>query len=80
MPEELKTAANEVVRVTKEIESLEESIKLEESKLIDAEILPEAATARVDELKLTLHRAEAELQRVKQEYDRLVAEWRHTLP
>jgi len=80
MPEELKRAADEVVKVTKEVASLEEAIKLEEDKLIAAEVLPEEATVQVTELRVTLHRAEAELQRVKQEYDRQVAEWKHGLP
>jgi len=79
MPEELKRAADEVVRVSKEVASLEEAIKLEEDKLLAVEVLPEEATAQVTELRVTLHRAEAKLQRVKQEYDRQVAEWKHTL-
>lgn len=77
MPEELKKAAAEVVRLTKEVESLEAALKEEERGLMEDEALPGAATEKRDELRVSLHRAEAELQRVKTEYDSLVAQWRH---
>jgi len=77
MPEELKKAADEVVRLTRELEALKLSIKEEERGLIKEEVLPAEATARRDELRVTLHRAEAELERVKSEYAKLLAEWRH---
>jgi len=77
MPEELKKAAEEVVRLTKEVESLQEAIKEEERGLMEDEVLPEAATKKRDELRVSLHRAEAELQRIKTEYDSLAAQWRH---
>jgi len=77
MPEELKKAADEVVELTRDLEALKLSIKEEERGLIKEEVLPAAATARRAELRVTLHRAEAELERVKSEYDRLLAEWRH---
>jgi len=77
MPEELKKAAEEVVRLTGEVEALKEALVKEERGLVEEEVLPAAATKKRDELRLSLHRAEAELQRVKTEYDSLVAEWRH---
>jgi len=77
MPEELKKAADEVVRLTKDVEALKLSIEEEEKGLIKEEVLPAAATARRDELRVTLHRAEAELERVKSEYEKRIAEWRH---
>jgi len=77
MTEELKAAADEVVRLTGEVKSLERSIVEEKRGLIGGEMLPTAATARLTELQVSLHRAEAELARVKSEYDGLVAEWRH---
>lgn len=77
MPEELKKAAEEVVRLTGEVEALERSIAEEEKGLVDEEILPAAATARRDELRVSLHRAEAELARVKSDYASKLAEWRH---
>ena len=77
MPEELKKAADEVVRLTNDVAALKQSIEEEERGLIKVDILPAEATARRDELRVTLHRAEAELERVKSEYDRRIAEWRH---
>ena len=78
MPEELKAAAEEVVRLTKDVEALKEAVKLEQEKLLPGEELPAAATARLKQLQVKLHRAEAELARTKSNYDRLVAEWRHS--
>ena len=78
MPEELKAAAEEVVRLTKDVEALKDAVKLEKEKLLPGEELPAAATARLKELQVKLHRAEPELARVKSNYDRLVAEWRHS--
>jgi len=80
MPEELKKAAEDVIRLTKEIADLKRAIKDEEDLLVDDEVLPTVATAKRDELRTTLHRAEAELFRVKSGYDSLVAEWKHGLP
>jgi len=76
MPEEIKTAAAEVVRLTSEVEALQRSLKEEERGLISTENLPEAATAERDELRVALHRAEAELFSAKIAYDGLVAKWR----
>ena len=77
MPEELKKAAEELARVTKEVEALERSIVEEERGLIPGEFLPEAATARLQELRIILHRAESELARVKTDYLGKLAQWRH---
>jgi len=76
--EELKKASAEVVRLTKEVEALTAAIAAEEEKLVQMEPLPEAATAKRDELRLSLHRAEAELERAKVEYNRQLAQWRHS--
>lgn len=77
MPEELKKAAAEVIKLTKDIEALERSIVEEKRGLVEEEILPEAATKRLKKLQVKLHRAEATLAAAKSEYDRLLAEWRH---
>ena len=77
VPEELKRAAAEVVRLTKEVEALVITSEEEEAKLIPDEILPPEATAKRDELRVALHRAEAELARVKLDYNSLLAEYRH---
>jgi len=77
MSEELKKAADEVVRVTGDIEALNLAIKEEKAELIEGEVLPPEATARLEELQVSRNRAESELMRVKLDYDRLIAEWRH---
>lgn len=77
MPEEIKQAGDEVIRITKDIEALQGEIKAEEDKLIPDEVLPEEATARLDELRVMLHRAEAELFEAQTKYNSLVARWRH---
>ena len=77
MPEELKKAAAEVVRLTGEVEALERSIEEEKRGLVEGEILPPEATARLEELQVTRNRAISELERVKSEYESKLAEWRH---
>ena len=74
--EELKKAAAELARVTKEVESLREAVKAEEKTLIPEEVLPGEASKKRDELRVLLHRAEAELSRVQTDYNALVAEWK----
>lgn len=76
MPDELKAAAAEVVRMTDEVKSLQQAVEAEQAKLVDDENLPEAATERLKEIQVALHRAESELQRVTSEYKAQVAEWR----
>ena len=78
MTEELKKAAAEVKRLSGEVESLERAIKEEQGRLVGQEALPAETTARLTELGVKLHRAEAELARAKSEYDKQVAEWRHS--
>ena len=80
MSEELKKAAEEVVRVTGEVEALEDAITEEKAGLIEGEVLPPEATARLEELQVSRNRAVSELMRVKLDYDRLLAEWRHGKP
>lgn len=77
MTEELKQEANEVVRLTREVERLREAIEAEERRLVDQDILPEEATAKRTELQVSLRQAEAELQRMRSDYERLLAAWRH---
>jgi len=77
MTEELKQAASEVVKLTEEVGSLETALKEEESTLIDTEGLPPEATAKRDELRVTLHRAESALAAARTHYDNLLAEWKH---
>ncbi len=77
MTEELKAAADEVVKLTAEVEALERSVAQEKGKLIKDEVVPEAATKKRDKLRVSLHRAESALAAAKSEYDSLLAQWRH---
>lgn len=77
MPEELKKAGDEVVRLTRDVEALQRSITEEKRGLVSAAVLPESATARLTQLEVALHRAQAELERVQTEYNMRLAEWRH---
>ena len=80
MPEELKKAADEVIRLTGEVEALERSIEEEKRGLIEGEVLPEEITRRLKKLQVTKNRAISELERVKSDYNSQLAEWRHGLP
>ena len=78
MSEELRAAAAEVVKLTREVESLEAAVKEEEKTLVSEEVLPEAATKKVKKIQVALHRAEAALAAARSNYDKLLAEWRHS--
>lgn len=75
--EQLKQAAAEVVKLTRDLKALQERVKEEERSLVSGEVLPPEATKKVDELRVSLHRAESALAAARSDYDRLVAEWRH---
>lgn len=77
MTDEIKSLGAEVVRLTAEVRALAAAVRLEERTLVSDEALPETATARLTELRVTLRRAEAELSRVETDYNAKVAEWRH---
>ena len=78
--EQLRAAAGEVVKLTKDIKVLQDAVKYEESQLTDRGPLPKEATAKLDDVRVKLHRAEAELTSARDKYDRLLAEWRHSRP
>ena len=75
--EEIRKAAAEVVKLTKDLEILQVLVHEEEAKLVKEEILPAEATVRRDELRVALHRAESTLAAAQSHYDALIAEWRH---
>lgn len=75
--EELKKAAAEVVRLTRDVKALGEAVTTEERSLVAGKILPESATSKLSELKVSLHRAESELSAARTNYDVLIARWRH---
>ena len=76
MPDEIKKAAAEVVRLTAEVDNLKEAIVREEAALIPDDTLPPEATTRLKELQVFKNRAEAELARITTDYNILVSEWR----
>jgi len=75
---EIRQAAGVVVSLTRDIQVLQDAIKAEERLLVDQEILPAAATAKRDGLRVKLHRAEAELSSARNRYDLLRAEISHS--
>jgi hypothetical protein len=77
MTEEIKKLGAQVVRLTADVDALTRSIKAEQGKVMETEGLPATAMARVKELQASLYKAEAELSRVKTDYNAKVAEWRH---
>lgn len=77
MSEEIKKLGAEVVRLSAEVAAIEGSIKTEKGGLLETEGLPATATARLRELQSTLYKAQAELSRVRTDYNAKVAEWRH---
>lgn len=77
VPEELKAAATALVRTTKEVETLRTAVKAEEAKFVDETVASPEVKAKLTELRVALHRAEAELARVQSEYDRQRAAYKH---
>ena len=77
MTEEIKKLGAEVVKLSAEVAAIGGSIKTEQRGLLETEGLPATATARLRELQSTLYKAQAELARVKTDYNAKVAEWRH---
>jgi cell division septum initiation protein DivIVA len=77
MTEEIKRLGAEVIRLSAEVSALEKTIKDEQDKLIVDKALPAEATARVKELQAVLYKAQAELARVRTDYNAKVAEWKH---
>ena len=74
----IKTAGEELVKITAEVQSLEEAARAEEFALHDADVVPEDSTQRLQDINLAKNRALAEQQRIQQNYDALVAEFKQT--
>ena len=66
-----------MVRLTRDVKALKEAVTTEERSMVAGKILPERATAKLDKLKVSLHRAEAELAAARTNYDVMLARWRH---
>jgi len=72
----VKAAGEDLVRITAEVQSLEEAARAEDVVHIDADVLPADAAKRIQEINLAKNRALAEQQRIQQAYDALVAEFK----
>ena len=77
MTEEIKKLGADVVRISAEVTALARTISEEQGKLVSDTVIPAEATARVKELQATLYKAQAELARVKTDYNAKIAEWKH---
>ena len=80
MPEEIKKAAAEVVKLTGEVEALTRSVEEEQRGLVAGEPLPEETTKRLKSLQVKRNRAISTLEKAKSDYNQLLSEWRHGLP
>ncbi|KKN22385.1 hypothetical protein LCGC14_0915770 [marine sediment metagenome] len=78
MPEELKKAAAELVRISDEVKSLEIAVRTEEQLLVDQDAIPPETEERLKELQVALNRARAEEERLQDAYNTQVAEFRQT--
>jgi len=76
LTEQIRQAAGEVVKFTKDLEALQALVREEEAKLVKEEVLPAEVTERRDKLRVALHRGESTLAAAQSHYDALVAEWR----
>jgi len=77
MTEEIKKLGARVVHLQAEVTAMEKSIKAEQGKIVPDTAVPAAATARVKELQAVLYKAQAELARVRTDYNAKIAEWKH---
>jgi len=80
VPGVLIKAAGQLVKLTREVELLEAAVKAEARTMIAGAILPEETTAKLDKIRISLHRAEAALNSARVDYDTLKAEWEHAEP
>jgi hypothetical protein len=76
--DKIKKAGDELVRITAEVQALEESARAEEFSQVDADVIPADAAERLKEINLAKNRALAEQLRIQQEYNGLVAEFKQT--
>jgi len=77
MTEEIKKLGADLVRISAEVTALARTISEEQGKLVSDTVIPAEATARVKELQAVLYKAQAELARVKTDYNAKIAEWKH---
>ncbi len=78
LTDRLKVAGDELVRITAEVKSLEEAARAEEFTQHDADVIPEDSAGRLRDINLAKNRALAEQQRIQQNYNALVAEFKRS--
>jgi len=76
--EKLRAKGDELVRITGEVKALEEAVRTEEFLLVDADVIPADAEKRLKELRVSLNRAISERERIQEEYNSLVAQFKRT--
>ena len=76
----IREARDELVRITDDVASLEESVRVEGLTIINLEIVPDESKARIVELNVALNRARSEKIRLQNEFNALVAEFRQAEP
>lgn len=77
VPDELREAARELVRIDNEVKSLELAVRKERQRLTPDGPEIEPANEKLTRLQVALNRARAEQERIKVNYDGLVAAWKH---
>jgi hypothetical protein len=77
MTEEIKKLGAQLVQLQAEVAALENTIKTEQGKIVPDTAVPAPAMARVKELQATLYKLQAELIRVRTDYNAKIAEWKH---
>lgn len=76
VPDDVRQAAQELVRVSREVATLELAVASERRQLTDPETAPESAKKKLNEFQVALNRARAEKERLQLKYDSLVAAWK----
>jgi len=76
MTEEIKKLGADLIMKGAGVDALMDAIAAEKARLVPDETIPEAATARLKELEVALHKAQAELARVQTDYKVKIAEWK----
>ncbi len=76
--DKLREAADELVKISDQVKSLEIQVKAEEMLLVDQDVIPPEAEKRLKELQVALNRAISEKERLQGAYNDLVAEFRQT--
>jgi len=77
IPDEVRHAADELVKIKLEVDALEKAEKAERRLLVAAGPVPDAASAKLKGIQVAMNRARSELQRIELDYNAKVAQWKH---